>query len=69
MSAPGRWLETALLHLAHAYAGQVAPKPVDADELIDAEPRVLIELKQAEINEAVETARSVSQQIGNNLLA
>lgn len=68
MSAPGQWLETALLHLAHAYAGQVKANPVDADELIDAEPRLLIELKQAEINEAVETARGVSQQIGQSLL-
>lgn len=68
LSAPAHWLETALLHLAHAYAGQVTPSPVDADKLIDAEPRKLIELNQSEINQAVETARSVSQQIGRSIL-
>ena len=68
MSAPSQWLETALLHLAHAYAGQVTPTPVDADRLIGPEVRLLIELKQPQIAEAVETARSVSQQIGRSIL-
>ncbi len=69
MSAPDNWLETTLLHLAHAYAGQVTPTPVDADELIEPEPRLLVELMQSQINEAVVTARIVSQQIGRSLLA
>ncbi len=68
MSAPSQWLETALLHLAHAYAGQVTPTPADADDLIAPEVRLLIELKQPQINEAVETARGVSQQIGQSIL-
>ena len=69
MAAPSQRLETVLLHLAHAYAGQVTPKPVDAAELIDAELRDLIDLKQDDIDEAVETARTVSQGIGKSILA
>jgi len=68
-AAPSQQLETALLHLAHAYAGQNTSSPVDAGELIDADIRVMIELSQAEINECLETARSVSVEIGKSILS
>lgn len=68
-AAPSQQLETALLHLAHAYAGQNTPSPVDAGELIDTETRGMIELSQAEINECLETARSVSVEIGKSILS
>ncbi len=63
-------LESALLHLAHAYAGQnIAADPLDADALIA--PRVLemISLPQQTINESLATAREVSLDIGRGLLA
>lgn len=68
-AAPSQRLETVLLHLAHAYAGQNTPSPVDAGELIDLEIRAMIELPQAEINECLEMARSVSVEIGKSILS
>ena len=62
-AAPSQQLETALLHLAHGYAGQDTSSPVDAGELIDAEIRGMIELSQTEISECLETARAVSVEI------
>jgi len=67
-SALGYSLQVALMPLAQANSGQFAPNLVDADELIDAEPRMLIELQQAAINHAVETARGLSRQIGQSIL-
>ena len=61
MTAPSQWLQSALLHLAHAYAGQVTPTPADADDLIRPEARLLIELKQLQINEAVVGSEILSQ--------
>ena len=60
--------ETTLLHLAHAYAGQNTNSPVDADELIDADILATIELTQSEINECLESARTVSVEIGKSIL-
>lgn len=68
-AAPSQQLGTAVLHLAHAYAGQNTSSPVDAVELIDAEIRALIDLSQAEINQCLETARSVSVEIGKSILS
>jgi len=62
-------LETILLHLAHAYAGQNTPSPVEADELIDAELRASIELTQDEINDCLQMARSTSVEIGKSILS
>ncbi len=69
LAAPSQQLETALLHLAHAYAGQNKASPIDAAELIDAEIRELIALSQDEINECLETARSISVEIGKSILS
>lgn len=69
MSAPSLLLETALLHLAHAYVGQNTPSPVDAGELVDEEVRALIELTQAEINECLEMAHTISVEIGKSILS
>jgi len=68
-AAPSQRLETALLHLSHAYAGQNTPSPVDAGELIGADIRAMIEMPQAEINECLETARSMSVEIGKSILS
>jgi HD-like signal output (HDOD) protein len=68
-SAPSQQLETALLHLAHAYAGQNMSSPGDAGELIDADILGLIELTQDEIDECLETARSISVEIGKSILS
>lgn len=67
-AAPSQQLETALLHLAHAYAGQNISSPVNAVELIGAEIMALIDLSQAEINQCLETARSVSVEVGKSIL-
>jgi len=69
LTAPSQQLETALLHMAHAYAGQKTPSPVDSSELIDAEIRSLINLSQDEINECLEMARTVSVEIGKSILS
>jgi len=69
LTAPSQQLETAILHLAHAYAGQNTPSPVEASELIDADIRGLIDLNQDEINECLEMARSVSVDIGKSILS
>ena len=69
LSAPSQQLETALLHLAHAYAGRNTSSLDDAGELIDADILSLIELTQDEINECLETAKSVSVEIGKSILS
>lgn len=70
LTAPEQQVETALLHLAHACIHQAtATAPPAADELIDADVRGLIELTRDEINVALETARLVSRDIGNSILA
>jgi len=68
-SAPARTIETLLLHLAHACAGQNTLSPANADELIDAELRASIELTQDEIADCLQMARSISVEIGNSILA
>jgi len=57
------------MRLAHAYAGQTAVDPVDAEELIDGEIRAKIGLDQDEINQALEVARQESVEIGKGILA
>lgn len=69
LAAPSHRIETAILHLAHAYAGQNTPSPADASDLVDAEIRDLIDLSQDEINECLEMARSVSVEIGKSILS
>ena len=68
--APESRLETALLHLAHAYAGQnVAANPLDADALVDRQVRQTIALAQPAINDCLAIARQVSLDIGRGLAA
>lgn len=69
LSAPSQQLEAALLHMSHAYAGQVSTSPVDADELIAAEIRATIDLTQDEINQCLEHARLISVEIGKSILS
>ena len=69
LAAPSQRVETALLHLAHAYAGKNTPSLADASDLIDAEIRDLIDLSQDEINECLEMARSISAEIGKSILS
>ena len=70
LDAPDLRLETTLLHLAHAYAGQsIAANPLDADALIDAKLRDTIDLPQQTINESLAVARQVSVEIGRSLAA
>jgi HD-like signal output (HDOD) protein len=62
-------VETALLHLAHAYASQnTVVISADADSLIAPEVRALIELDQNEINQALEMARLISVDVRNGIL-
>lgn len=68
--APESRLETALLHLAHAYAGQnIAANPLDAEALIDKQVWLSIGLPQKTVNECLATARQVSLDIGRGLAA
>jgi HD-like signal output (HDOD) protein len=62
-------VETAVLHLARAYAGQ-NPVAVSAaaDSLIAPEVRALIELDQDEINQSLEMARLISIDVRNEML-
>jgi HD-like signal output (HDOD) protein len=63
-------IETAVLHLAHAYASQnTVVVSADADSLIAPEVRALIELDQDEINQSLEMARLISIDVRNGILS
>ncbi|MDH3221144.1 MAG: HDOD domain-containing protein [Gammaproteobacteria bacterium] len=69
-TAPAQRSAVALLHLAHAYAGQdIANNLVAAEDLVAAEVRAMIDLSQPQIEECLGVARSVSREIGNSILA
>lgn len=67
-AATDQKLEVALLHQAHAYAGETGADPVEAEQLIDPEVRAMIALSQDEINGALEIAREISIDIGKGIL-
>ncbi|MDH3535085.1 MAG: HDOD domain-containing protein [Gammaproteobacteria bacterium] len=68
-TAPQPKPATALLHLAHAYAGQdVANNLIDVENLVDAEVRAMIDLSQQQIDECLGVARTVGREIGNSIL-
>lgn len=63
-------VETAILHLAHAYSSQnTVAVSADADSLIAPEVRALIKLDQDEINHSLEMARLISIDVRNEILS